>query len=133
MIKIKIVENDSSAVAKVVIVDGESRVLFLKRSNYVDKYAGDWDLPGGHLKPSEDILSGLSREVEEETGISIESPEYLTKIENLDFFYCNYNSQPIKLSHEHTDYKFFKKSELDPEEKFQKVAIMALEKINDKY
>jgi 8-oxo-dGTP pyrophosphatase MutT (NUDIX family) len=127
MIGIKIVKNDTSTVAKAVIIDSKERVLFLKRSNYLKKFAGDWDLPGGHIKQDEDLLSGLEREVLEESGLEIEDPVYLKKIENLNFFYCAYNSGEIKLSHEHTDYKFFEKGELDSSEKFQKVALDALE------
>ncbi|MBW4655789.1 MAG: NUDIX hydrolase [Kaiparowitsia implicata GSE-PSE-MK54-09C] len=29
-----------------------------------------WDLPGGGLNPEEDLMTGLRREVQEETGIS---------------------------------------------------------------
>ena len=60
--------EDSSEVAKIVLVDSQGRVLFLKRSNYLEKFAGEWDLPGGHIKEGEKLLEGLFREVEEETG-----------------------------------------------------------------
>ena len=73
------------------------------------------------------MISGLEREVFEESGLEIEDPVFLSKMENLNFFYCNYNSLEIKLSHEHTDYKFFEKSDLDPNEKFQKIALKAIE------
>ena len=41
-----------------------------------------------------------------------------------------YDSQPVNLSHEHTDYRFFEREELDPSQKFQKVALEAIEKQN---
>ena len=119
-------KNDISTVAKLVIIDEENRVLFLKRSNYVSKYAGEWDLPGGHLKEQEDMLSGLKREVFEETGLDIRDSNYFKNIDNLHFFFTSYNSQPVTLSDEHVDYKFFDKNELDKEEKFQNVALEAL-------
>ena len=53
MIGIKIVKNDISTVAKAVIIDSKDRVLLLKRSDYLKKFAGEWDLPGGHLKQDE--------------------------------------------------------------------------------
>ena len=101
MIRVKIVPNDIKTVAKIVLIDNGGRVLFLKRSDYMEKYAGEWDLPGGHLKSNENLSVGLKREVEEETGLQI--------------------------SHEHTDFKFFEKKDLDPKEKFQRVALKALE------
>ena len=129
MIRIKIVPKDISTVAKVVLVDQKNRTLFLKRSDYVDKYAGDWDLPGGHLKPNESLESGLTRETKEETQLDVREPVFLLKIDNLHFFYAMYDSQEVKLSHEHTDYKFFNKEDLNSDEKFQNVALKALEKI----
>ncbi len=128
MIRINIVDNDISTVAKVVLIDEKNRVLFLKRSSYVKKFANEWDLPGGHLKKNETLESGLGREVHEETGLDVRDPMFITQIDNLHFFYAPYDSQQIKLSHEHVDYKFFEKNELDLSEKFQKVALKALEK-----
>jgi len=130
-IRIKIVPNDISTVAKVVIVDSKKRVLFLKRSNYMEKFAGEWDLPGGHLKQNESLAAGLEREVQEETGLSVKSPRLVDIDNNLHFFVAKYDSQPVKISHEHTEYRFFEQQELDPSQKFQKIALKALELIND--
>jgi len=131
MIKVKIVQDDIDTVAKVILIDQKKRVLFLKRSLYVNKFSGEWDLPGGHLKADEALLDGLNREVKEETSLDVRQPVFITKIDNLHFFRANYDSQPVKLSHEHTDYRFFERDELDPNEKFQKVALQALESIDD--
>ena len=112
--------NDVSTVAKVVIIDNKDRVLFLKRSNYVDKFAGEWDLPGGHLKGNETLFAGLEREVEEETGLSISEPNLIGTDNNLHFFYCNYDSQPVKISHEHTEYRFSTKKNWIQNKSFKK-------------
>jgi 8-oxo-dGTP pyrophosphatase MutT (NUDIX family) len=127
MIRVKIVQNDVSTVAKVVLIDQKKRTLFLKRSKYVEKFAGDWDLPGGHLKVSESLPEGLAREVKEETTLEVRDPVFLLQMDNIHFFYAMYDSQPIELSHEHIDFKFFEEKELDPNQKFQKVALKALE------
>ena len=127
MIRVKIVQNDVSTVAKVVLIDQKKRTLFLKRSKYVEKFAGDWDLPGGHLKASESLPEGLAREVKEETTLEVRDPVFLLQMDNIHFFYAMYDSQPIELSHEHIDFKFFEEKELDPNQKFQKVALKALE------
>ncbi len=105
-IRINIVPNDISTVAKAVIIDNKGRVLFLRRSDYMKKFAGEWDLPGGHLKDNESLFEGLEREVEEETGLSVSEPKLISIDNNLHFFYCNYDSQPVKISHEHTEYRF---------------------------
>lgn len=130
MINIKIVANDISTTAKVVIIDNKDRVLMLKRSNYTKEFSGEWDLPGGHLKPNESLEAGLSREVKEETSLDVSMPAFVLKIENIHFFMAAYDSQPVSLSHEHVDYRFFEKEELDPSQKFQKVALEAIAKQN---
>lgn len=131
MINISIVPNDSKKVAKVVIIDDNNRVLFLKRSNYMDKYAGEWDLPGGHIRIGEDFEVGMKREVKEETNLDVSFLKFIEKIKNLDFYYCAYNNKPIKISHEHTGFRFFKKNDLDPNKKFERIALKALEMKND--
>lgn len=93
----------------------------------MDKYAGEWDLPGGHIKVGEGLEAGMKREVKEETNLDVNSLIFIEKINNLNFYCCKYNDRPIKISHEHTGFRFFKKSELDPNKKFEKVAIKALE------
>jgi ADP-ribose pyrophosphatase YjhB (NUDIX family) len=53
-----------------VIVDGEGRVLLGRRA--FEPHVGRWDLPGGFLNESEDPLVALHREVQEETGLTVE-------------------------------------------------------------
>mgnify|MGYP003132271949 CR=1 FL=1 len=123
--------NDIKTVAKVVLIDKDNRILMLKRSDYMDRFAGEWDLPGGHLKQNESLFDGLCREVKEETGLSVENPKIIEIQANMHFFYAKYTHKPIELSHEHTDFKFFDKNSLNGDEKFQKIAIKALEMNND--
>lgn len=130
MIRVKIVPNDSTKVAKVVIIS-DDKILMLKRSNYVEKYAGEWDLPGGHIKVGEELRVGMAREVKEETNLEVKNPVFIQNIDNLSFFYCEYDDKPIKLSHEHTAFRFFSAESLDPNAKFEKIALKALEMKND--
>ena len=129
LISIKIVENDVDAVAKIILLDEKNRVLMLKRSRYTKKYAKKWDFPGGHLKKNETLESGLKREVKEETGITINKSSFIKKDGNINFFWGKYNSEKIELSFEHTDYTFMEKRQLDPDDKFQTIAIELLENL----
>ena len=127
MVRVKIVSKDCKQVTKVVIIDNDNRVLMLKRSDYMDKYAGEWDLPGGHIKVGESLEIGLKREIKEETDLTIENVTFIEKMDNLYFYFCAYNQKPIKLSDEHTGFRFFSKQNLDPSKKFEKIALKALE------
>ena len=51
-----------------------------------------WDLPGGGLDPSEDLLTGLRREVAEETGISDFTVERLLTV--VEGFYTLSHNPP---------------------------------------
>ena len=127
MIKVNIVPKDSNKVAKVIIINNNNHVLMLKRSNYVDKYAGEWDLPGGHIQVGEEFEIGMRREVQEETNLDIGNCIFVGKIENLHFYYCEYPEKPIKLSNEHTAFRFFSKENLNKDGTFEKMALKALE------
>ena len=131
MIRVKIVPKDSRKVAKVIIINADDHILMLKRSDYVDKFAGEWDLPGGHIQVGEDFEVGMKREVKEETGLDVGECTFVDKIDNLDFYWCKCPDKPIKLSHEHTEFRFFPKKDLDPKGKFEKMALKALEMKND--
>lgn len=130
-VKLKILKKDSKNVAKVVLYDDKNRVLLLKRSNYHKKHAGEWDLPGGHTHVGEGLEDGLAREVKEETGLKIKNAVFCKKSENLHFFHAKLPSSKIKLSSEHVEFKFFDKKDLNIEEKFQKIAFEALEKLEN--
>jgi 8-oxo-dGTP diphosphatase len=49
-----------------VVVDEHNRALLIQRRDN-----GHWEAPGGVLEPDEDILSGVRREVREETGLDV--------------------------------------------------------------
>jgi len=131
MIRVKIVANDSKKVAKVVIIDESDRVLFLTRSDYHDKHAGELDLPGGHIKLNEPLNKGLEREVKEETGLDIEHYHLYKQKGNKYYFFAKYNSEPIQLSREHTEYGFYSKKDLDTNKKFENIAIQVLEMLEN--
>ncbi|WP_080043553.1 NUDIX hydrolase [[Actinomadura] parvosata] len=57
-----------------VVVDDQGRALLIQRRDN-----GHWEAPGGILELDEDIISGVRREVREETGLDVE-PEQLTGV-----------------------------------------------------
>ena len=86
---------DSDNVVKVVLYNDKNEVLFLKRTDYVDAYKGEWDLPGGHAHIGEDIVKALRREVREETKLSFKKPIKIKKIGNITFYKAKYDGGDI--------------------------------------
>ena len=103
--------KDINKIAKAVIIK-DNKVLILLRAGS-EKNAGRWDLPGGHLEEGEELKEGLLREVYEETGLTLSEPiESLYTKGNTSFFKAEISPEDIKLSHEHTEYKFISLEEL---------------------
>ena len=105
-------KKDTDKIAKAVVMK-DGKALLLKRSNYMKKYAGEWDLPGGHVQEEESIEEGLRREVEEETGLKIKSPEKLYTDGRTHYYRAESDSSEVKLSEEHTEYKFVSAEDLE--------------------
>lgn len=57
--------------SKIVILDPDRNVLLIRRSTSSQHNAGLYELPGGKIGPYENIAFGLSREIDEETGLLI--------------------------------------------------------------
>jgi len=104
--KVKKKHKDSKFVAKAVILH-DGKVLLLKRSDYLKKHKGEWDLPGGHLHIGEDLKDGLVREVNEETGLTIKNPKQVFNSGKDSFFVVKMKVGEVKLSNEHTSHEFF--------------------------
>jgi 8-oxo-dGTP pyrophosphatase MutT (NUDIX family) len=137
-IKVKVLKmkkKDSDKVAKIVIYNQEDEILFLKRTNYVPKFAGELDLPGGHLTVGEEVLDGLRREVKEETGISNLDPVFLEKVNNKSFFFSKFSGESINLSHEHENFLFIAEEDFEKHSNlkglFKQIALKALKKIKN--
>jgi len=63
-----------------VVVD-EGRVLLVRRGT--EPLKGEWSLPGGVLELGESLLSGVVREVLEETGLTVEPLELVELLDRI--------------------------------------------------
>ena len=64
------VSGDKTKAAGIVICfDDEERILILRRSS-IDKRAGQWTIPGGHIDEDDaSVEAGAVRELKEETNL----------------------------------------------------------------
>ena len=88
--------------------------MIKRRPNDVQK-PSIWELPGGRLELGENPVTGIKREVKEETGIDIEvlhpfSVNHFTRADGQNItmlvFLCKGLSDEIKISEEHTGFEW---------------------------
>lgn len=65
--------NSAPTASALVIRDGQ---VLLSRRRY-EPFANQWDIPGGFLQEGEHPLDALRRELDEETGLTIEPDRFL--------------------------------------------------------
>ena len=89
------------------------KLLIIKRAAF-DSSPNLWEIPGGRLELGESLVEGVSREVQEETGLTI-TPLYpltsISRISRRDPFrqiiriaylgVIDSNNQTVRLSNEH--------------------------------
>ena len=98
--------------------------LVVKRNENDDLYPGVWEFPGGHLEDGETLKDGLKRELMEEIGYTEDFNPIITHyfdevkekndelIHDLEIdFIVNVDKSKVnvKLSEEHSDYKWVTK------------------------
>lgn len=102
------------------IIQKDNKYLVIRKSLTVPRFPGYWDFPGGCLEENEDPKNGIKREVFEETNLEILPMKVVWKI-NLEVngYIVEYRiwktklvSSEVKLSHEHTEFKWLGKKEI---------------------
>ena len=117
--------NPSAATAA-FIVDGQGRVLVVRRKNEPAK--GTLDLPGGFCDIGETSEEGVIREVNEETGLVVSSVKFLFSLPNtylysglniptIDSFYlCTVENAAVVVAHDDAaDAQWVYIKDLEPE------------------
>ncbi len=102
------------------IVVYEGKTLIMKRVRPSSDGLGYWELPGGGLEYGENPHQALVRELKEETNLDIKilKPVYTFTAIRKDYqtvgigFLCIPTNNHVKVSHEHTEYRFVDEKEL---------------------
>jgi len=94
---------------KAIVLSPDDQLLVMQMD------ASTWELPGGRMGAYEEPLVGLQREVQEETGLSVEvhEPVHTAAWRNdvgrgrfSVVYWCETDSKTVELSHEHCDYEW---------------------------
>lgn len=109
------------------VIRCKDEYLLIKRSAFDDNMPGFWEMPSGKVEFGETAEAALGREVEEEVGVEISgftsiiigTSEYSSEKKGLTRFSVQLNylvevptkDLPIRLSSEHTEYTWVKKSD----------------------
>lgn len=103
------------------------KILLLKISSNSGHDAGLWEIPGGKVKKDEFFDEALKREYLEETGLEINIESLYNVVENR-YIACKssqkinsiqlimsvtVSSNDVKISSEHSNYRWFSKKEID--------------------
>ena len=103
------------------IVDERKRILIVKKSLRELIDAGMWVVPGGKVKPDENVIDALKREVKEEVDLSIKSYQWIGedvfKVDNKYFhaahFLCKAKStEKVRLEKNLLEYRWITKKEV---------------------
>lgn len=101
---------------KAFILNSKGEMLILKRAN-AKVFNNYWDVPGGKVEENDTLFEAISREILEETALKLKE---ITAILTTSKFTGSYHDKPIilrniylckatgivKLSHEHSEFKW---------------------------
>ena len=122
---------------KIILQNKEGKYLVILRSAIKYPEAGaKWEVGGGRINPGTPLLENLKREVMEETGLEITGEPKLIAAQDIlrptkhivRLTYIGYGDGEVKLSEEHTDYKWLNREELIKIEPVDPVLKEVLEK-----
>jgi len=96
------------------ILNKNNQLLLVKKSPLEQIDAGLWTIPGGKIYPKEHILDGLKREVLEEVGLEIYTPQWIGEdvfpvdsfMFHAEHFMCKTETTAVTLEKKLIEYKW---------------------------
>ena len=107
-------------IAQKAIIIKDNKYLILFRSEHKQFSKLLWDFPGGKLDPGETLKEGVIRELKEETNLDINPVKIIKESDysegtnkyHFNFWSVEVLSGELKLSYEHTDFKWATEEEI---------------------
>ena len=116
-----VAERMSTRIFTSGILTYDGKILILKRGETAPRFPGIWDPPGGHLKDERETAEEcMLREVKEECGLDVKIKESGEVYQLFDDygraivipFLLESDTDKVKLSFEHTEYKWIEPKEI---------------------
>lgn len=106
--------------AKGLVARPNGKVLIVREGSDYDEGTelGNWDVVGGRIESEEELLTGLKREIDEESGLAVEVGELLGVTENFPiikgdethiirvYYACTCDNSDVTLSTDHDKYEW---------------------------
>tara|TARA_R100000664_G_C2743377_1_gene131561 strand:+ start:883 stop:1287 length:405 start_codon:yes stop_codon:yes gene_type:complete len=114
MIKIKIGSTEKLEGAVAVLLDEEDKTLLLLRPESTSWAPGKWGFPGGRIEPGESPRTAAAREATEETTLEVRNLKAIKlKLDRaVQAYYTRDYSGEVKIDHEHDDWAWVSRDEL---------------------
>lgn len=111
---------------KAVLRNADGKILLLKRSAKYESAEGSWDIPGGRIDAGSSLKENLTREVMEETGLTLRGEPALISAQDIFFrkesgedfhivrltYTSSIEGEPVLDGVEHTEYRWASLDEL---------------------
>jgi 8-oxo-dGTP diphosphatase len=88
--------TESSALVRcvgAVCHNSDGRLLLVRRANEPGR--GQWSVPGGRVEPGEDDSAALVREMQEETGLTVQPGELIGRVRRGHYDIGDYRCQVV--------------------------------------
>ncbi len=99
----------------VAILDDDSNMLLLLRSEKSRWMPKKWGLPGGKIESGETAEEAVIRETKEEASLNIQNLTYLKDLSNksVDLFYTTSYDGDVQIDFEHDDYEWVSRADVE--------------------
>ena len=99
----------------VAILDDNSSMLLLMRSEKSRWMPKKWGLPGGKIESGETAEEAVIRETKEEASLNIQNLTYLKDLSNksVDLFYTTSYDGNVQIDFEHDDYEWVSRADVE--------------------